>query len=181
MVDYNCDETGLVAMDTEFSSSFLENLITGGHEIAQSTTPFADLYPPGSMGSPAVGCATKGHQCNLDPRVSHSPLSGTKRERPWEQGWYQLTSAHCNEARITILNPKEGYSKVQKRRGPRGRFSLQGILNGEVPRDSTVQSILYELSQTCLGFIHPSFYSVSLGLINWLIAKKACKRLNYHK
>ncbi|XP_078374047.1 uncharacterized protein LOC144657574 isoform X2 [Oculina patagonica] len=130
-LDSSCDETSLVAMETDFSPSFLENLTTGENEIAQSTSPFAGRYPPDSDGSPAVGCATDGHQFNLDPRVSLSPLLGTGRERPLEQGWHQLTSAHCNGARIMILNPKQEYSKVPIKGGPRGR-SEQRILCGKV-------------------------------------------------
>jgi len=44
----------------------------------------------------------------------------------------QLTSAHRSEASIMILNPRLEYDKIQKKHGPRGKYSEQRIQNGQV-------------------------------------------------
>lgn len=65
------------------------------------------------------------------PLSASVPVGGTEvARRP--TGRPQLTSAHCSEASIKILNPRLEYDKVQKKHGPRGKFSEQRILNGQV-------------------------------------------------
>ena len=44
----------------------------------------------------------------------------------------QVTSALCNEASIKILNPSPEYDTVQKKHGPRGKYSEQRISRGQV-------------------------------------------------
>lgn len=65
---------------------------------------------------------------------SSVPVGRAEVARPRETRRPQLTSAHCSisGASIKILNPKQEYDKVQKKHGPRGRYSEQRISNGQV-------------------------------------------------
>lgn len=44
----------------------------------------------------------------------------------------QAVSSKCSQASIEILNPKEEYDKIQRKHGPKGKFSEQRIANGQV-------------------------------------------------
>ena len=65
------------------------------------------------------------------PLSASLPVSGADHaRRPTRKP--QLTSAHCSEASIKILNPRLEYDKIQRKHGPRGKISEQRILNGQV-------------------------------------------------
>ena len=52
----------------------------------------------------------------------------------------RVISARCSQASIEILNPKDEYDKIQKKHGPRGKFSEQRIQNGMVRADHSLVS-----------------------------------------
>lgn len=66
---------------------------------------------------------------SLSPSASvhvQSTASRFASQRP------KVISARCSQAAIEILNPKDEYDKIQKKHGPRGKFSEQRIQNGMV-------------------------------------------------
>ena len=64
------------------------------------------------------------------PLSASLPVGGAEHaRRPTRRP--QLTSAQCGEASIKILNPRLEYDKIQKKHGPRGKFSEQRIQNGQ--------------------------------------------------
>lgn len=77
--------------------------------------------------------------CRYQPADTHGgnyplsaslPVGGAEHaRRPTRRP--QLTSAQCREASIKILNPRLEYDKIQKKHGPRGKFSEQRIQNGQ--------------------------------------------------
>ena len=64
----------------------------------------------------------------------HGAASRFASQRP------KVTSARCSQAIIEILNPKDEYDKIQKKHGPRGKFSEQRIQNGMVRADYSLVS-----------------------------------------
>ena len=54
----------------------------------------------------------------------------------------KVISARCSQsqASIEILNPKDEYDKIQKKHGPRGKYSEQRIQNGMVRADYSLVS-----------------------------------------
>lgn len=69
-----------------------------------------------------------------DPVHVQSTASRFASQRP------KVISARCSQARIEILNPKDEYDKIQKKHGPRGKFSEQRIQNGMVRADYSLVS-----------------------------------------
>lgn len=99
-------------------------------------------YVPSHVSSPGPSTAAMPAPCrylqsetlnrNYPPLSCSLPVGRAEVERRTATRKPQLTSAHCNEASIKILNPKPEYDKVQKKHGPRGRYSEQRIQNGQV-------------------------------------------------
>lgn len=86
-----------------------------------------------SAAIPAPGRYLPSDTLNRDHVLSRSlPAGRLEVERRAATRKPQLTSARSNEASIKILNPKPEYDKVQKKHGPRGKFSEQRIQNGQV-------------------------------------------------
>ena len=52
----------------------------------------------------------------------------------------KVISARCSQAYIEIVNPKDEYDKIQKKHGPRGKYSEQRIQNGMVRADYSLVS-----------------------------------------
>ena len=52
----------------------------------------------------------------------------------------KVISARCSQACIEIVNPKDEYDKIQKKHGPRGKYSEQRIQNGMVRADYSLVS-----------------------------------------
>ena len=52
----------------------------------------------------------------------------------------KVISARCSQASIEIVNPKDEYDKIQKKHGPRGKYSEQRIQNGMVRADYSLVS-----------------------------------------
>lgn len=104
--DYNFDCTPLIVSSTGPPLSC----------VALPPTPFRSNSP----NFPSASLPVTGR---LEERLVESRLAS---RRP------QLTSAKCSQASIEIMNPKEEYDKVQKKHGPKGRYSEQRIANGQV-------------------------------------------------
>lgn len=64
----------------------------------------------------------------------HGAASRFASQRP------KVISARCSQANIEILNPKDEYDKIQKKHGPRGKYSEQRIQNGVVRADYSLVS-----------------------------------------
>ena len=64
----------------------------------------------------------------------HGAASRFASQRP------KVISARCSQASIEILNPKDEYDKIQKKHGPRGKYSEQRIQNGMVRADYSLVS-----------------------------------------
>lgn len=63
-------------------------------------------------------------RCPENPRIE--PFSMPASHRP------QVTSSRCGRAVIEIVNPREEYDKIQRKHGPKGKYSEQRIANGMV-------------------------------------------------
>ena len=68
------------------------------------------------------------------PVHGHGGASRFASQRP------KVISAQCSQASIEILNPKDEYDKIQKKHGPRGKYSEQRIQNGMVRADYSLVS-----------------------------------------
>lgn len=93
---------------------------------------FVSSAGPSSVAIPAPCRYQPSSQPNGNYPISSSlPVrTGEFARRPARRP--QVTSAQCNEASIKILNPSPEYDKVQKKHGPRGKFSEQRISRGQV-------------------------------------------------
>ncbi|KAJ7369496.1 hypothetical protein OS493_038553 [Desmophyllum pertusum] len=92
-------------------------------------TPIMTSSPGPSSAAMVMPCRyppSGSYQFSSSLPVGRAEVARRATRRP------QLTSAHYNEASIKILNPKQEYYKVQKKHGPRGRYSEQRISNGQV-------------------------------------------------
>lgn len=72
----------------------------------------------------------------------------------------QLISAQCSQASIEILNPREEYDKVQKKHGPKGKYSEQRISSGQVWTEC-LQVNIYPLR-----LVWPGFYTIEAVSLN---------------
>ena len=106
--DYNFDCTPLIVSST-----------------GPSTSSLAVPHHPTPLRSNAANYLSTSLPVNgrLAERLVESRLAS---RRP------QLTSAKCSQASIEIMNPKEEYDKVQKKHGPKGKYSEQRIAHGQV-------------------------------------------------
>ena len=68
------------------------------------------------------------------PVHGHGAASRFASQRP------KVISARCSQASVEILHPKDEYDKIQKKHGPRGKFSEQRIQNGMVRADYSLVS-----------------------------------------
>ena len=90
-----------------------------------STSALTVPHHPTPLRSNAANCLSTSLPVNgrLEERLADARLAS---RRP------QLISAECSQASIEILNPREEYDKVQKKHGPKGKYSEQRIANGQV-------------------------------------------------
>lgn len=63
-------------------------------------------------------------RCLENPRIEPFPMPTSHRP--------QVTSSRCDRAIIEIVNPREEYDKIQRKHGPKGKYSEQRIANGMV-------------------------------------------------
>ena len=71
--------------------------------------------------------------CPSSPVHVQSTASRFASQRP------KVISARCSQASVEILNPKDEYYKIQKKHGPRGKYSEQRIQNGMVRADYSLE------------------------------------------
>ena len=111
----------------------------GVQNVPTSNGPQGENFncPPIHVSSPGPSSAAVAAPCRYQPSTSYPlscslPVGGAEVARRAAARRPQLTSSDCSEASIKILNPKPEYDKVQKKHGPRGKFSEQRIQNGQV-------------------------------------------------
>lgn len=116
----------------------VQNVTTSAGVLPEGIPSYVPMNAVSSPGQPSSAAMLV--PCRYQPsdipngnyQLSASlPVSGADHaRRPTRKP--QLTSAHCSEARIKILNPRLEYDKIQRKHGPRGKISEQRILNGQV-------------------------------------------------
>lgn len=110
----------------------------------------ADMVPSGHTRSDNFDCTqlifsnpgpstSTSHHLPLGPSTGHLGASvpfGSRVEESVDTRLAsrrpQAVSSKCSQASIEILNPREEYDKIQRKHGPKGKFSEQRIANGQV-------------------------------------------------
>lgn len=129
----------------------VQNVTTSAGVLPEGIPSYVPMNAVSSPGQPSSAAMLV--PCRYQPsdtpngnyQLSASlPVSGADHaRRPTRKP--QLTSAHCSEARIKILNPRLEYDKIQRKHGPRGKISEQRILNGQVDMQVETNIPLQEL------------------------------------
>ncbi|XP_068709507.1 uncharacterized protein [Montipora foliosa] len=127
-INFDCPNIVIVSKPGQSNSTRL------GIPSNHTTTPMQTAVPQPRV---SPGCVNTGFQGNGILEVDASLASPRS----------QVTSAECSRACIEILNPKEEYDKVQKKRGPKGKVSEQRIKNGQV--EMRIKTYL-PLSELCV-------------------------------